>query len=87
MPNGKVGDHPFTDIVHHGRDLYSARAAGLVREIARLADDGTRRFLQDLLMRDFNEYDSPDIARLEKVLLELRDRLVQEAKERGYEVD
>jgi hypothetical protein len=39
MPNGKIGDHPYTDIVVHCRDVYSAAAAALVREIDRLADE------------------------------------------------
>jgi hypothetical protein len=36
MPNGKPGDHPYTDIVIHGRDVY-------------LSDDKTQRKLADLL--------------------------------------
>lgn len=45
MPNGKIGDNPFTDIIVHGRDVYSQRAAELVRAINALADDKTRRDL------------------------------------------
>lgn len=37
MPNGKPGDHPLTDILVYGRDVYSARVAALVREIAAIA--------------------------------------------------
>lgn len=48
MPNGSIGDHPYTDIVYHGLDIYSPCAAGLVREIAVLADERTRRELADM---------------------------------------
>lgn len=86
MPNGKPGDHPFTDIVVHGRDVYSPKAAGLVREIARLAGDKERRALADLLYSDFNEYFDPDVEKLEGLLTEMRDRLRRAARESGYEV-
>ncbi len=87
MPNGKPGDHPYTDIVHHRKDIYSVRAAGLVREIAKLGDESTRRDLGDMLMQDYNEFYNPDVAELERVLTDWRDRLLVEAKERGYEID
>ena len=86
MPNGKIGDHPFTDIVIHGRDVYSPVADALVREIASLADDKTRRELEDLLFSKYNEYSRPNVAQLERVLTELRDRLLNEAHGRGFEV-
>ena len=86
MPNGKIGDHPFTDIVNHGRDVYSAAAAALVRQIAALADDKTRRALADMLFDEFNEHASPDVPELERRLTELHGRLRQEARDRGYEL-
>ena len=86
MPNGKIGDHPFTDIVNHGRAVYSPHADDLVREIAALADDKNRRELQDLLLGKYNEYSKPNISELERVLTELRDRLVKDARSCGYEV-
>lgn len=87
MPNGKIGDHPYTDIVVHGLDNYSVCAAELVREIAKLGEESTRRDLSDLLWQDYNEFSSPDVAKLEQVLSEWRDRLLAQAKERGYEID
>jgi hypothetical protein len=59
----------------------------LVREIAVLADERTRRELAELLMSDFNEYFDPDVRRLEQLLAAMRDRLRREARERGYEVE
>jgi hypothetical protein len=85
MPNGKVGDHPYTDIVIHGREVYSANADALVREIADLADERTRRELQNRLFVEFNEFRNPDVAKLERILMELRDRLKREARNRGFE--
>jgi hypothetical protein len=85
MPNGKAGDHPYTDIVHHGLDTYSPHASVLVREIVALADERTRRELADLLINDFNQYSNPDVRKLEELLLDMRERLKREARERGYE--
>lgn len=87
MPNGKPGDHPYTDIVTHGHDVYSPRAAALVREIARLGDDKTRRELSDLLWEEYDEHRKPDVAKLERVLTEWRDKLRREGRERGFEAD
>lgn len=86
MANGKPGDHPFTDITIHGRDVYSRRTAELVREIARLGDEKTCDQLADLLLREYNEYNNPDVAKLEAVLTEMRDKLMREARERGFEL-
>jgi hypothetical protein len=86
MPNGKPGDHPYTDIVTYGRDVYSPRAAGLVREIAKLSDDKAQRKLADLLYSEYNEYSRPDVGKLEAVLTEMRDKALQDARERGFEV-
>jgi hypothetical protein len=86
MPNGKIGDHPYTDIMIHDREIYSSQARALVREIASLGDDQIRRELADMLMRDFNEFANPDVSKLERVLISIRDRLLAEARERGYEV-
>ena len=87
MPNGKPGDHPYTDIVIHSLAVYSRVADGLVREIATLADERTRRELADLLFLRFNEHDRPDVAELERLLTDLRDRLRREASERGWKLD
>ena len=69
MPNGKIGDHPFTDIVVHGRRVYSQRADALIREIDAL---GGRERIADVLWREFDEYKNPDLERLERFLLEVR---------------
>ncbi|WP_256298279.1 hypothetical protein [Haloarchaeobius salinus] len=33
MPNGKPGDSPYTDVVTHGRDVYSPEVDDLIREL------------------------------------------------------
>ena len=86
MPNGKPGDHPFTDIVNHGLDVYSSQVAKRVREIAKLASDQERRKLSDLLYQEYSEYSNPDIEELERVLTDLHDKLLRDARERGWEV-
>ena len=86
MPNGKPGDHPFTDIVNHKLDVYSEHADGLIREIAQLADDATRRSFSDRLYKNFNPYFEVDVPALEREAGELRDRLLAEFRDRGLEV-
>lgn len=87
MSGGTIGDSPYTDIIHHGLDIYSPRAAALVREIAMLADETTRRKLADQLLHDFNTYRHPDVPRLEALLVALRDQCLGTARTRGFEVD
>ena len=87
MPNGKPGDHPFADIVIHGLPVYSDVADELVRDVARLADEPTRRQLADRLFAQYNELNSPDIAAIVLELTILRDQLRSNAAERGWEVE
>lgn len=84
--NGKPGDQPFTDIVVHGRQVYSEHAADLVREIAGLVDDKARRQLADWLFREYNVFESPNVVELERELTRMRDEARRAAKERGFEV-
>ena len=85
MPNGKIGDHPLTDITIHGLVIYSEHATDLIRRILELADDATKRKLGDRLLLQYNEYQDPDVAKLEAELSEMWERLRAEARERGYE--
>ena len=34
MPNGKPGDHPLTDLFHHGRHPFPADIEAMVRRLA-----------------------------------------------------
>ena len=86
MPNGKIGDHPFTDVVLHGRDIYSRRAAELIRAISALANESTRHDLADLLMREYNDLLNPDVPRLERYLTELHATLLRQARDNGFEI-
>jgi len=83
MANGKPGDHPYTDIVVHGADVYGALCDGLVREIARL---GGQTEVSDMLYERFHPTRAPDLEALALALAALRDRLLAEAKERGQEM-
>lgn len=87
MPNGKVGDHPLTDILYHGKEVYSLEADNLVREIVKLTDENGWRELGDRLYRNYNPYMDPDIGRLEQELRNTRDALRDEARDRGFELD
>lgn len=86
MPNGKPGDHPYTDIVVHGLDVYSPAVANLIREIDRLASEKERKELSAFLYAEFNVMSNPDVAKLERMLTKRRDELVREARARGFEI-
>jgi hypothetical protein len=75
MPNGRSGDDSYADIVFHKRDLYSKRAADLVREIDLLSDEQGKNELANLLRHEYDQYGTPDVAKLERVLTEIRDGL------------
>ena len=87
MPNGKIGDHPLTDILVHQIVVYSEKATDLIREVVALADDKTKRDLADRLIDEYNEYSNPDVDRLERELTALLDGLQKDAKDRGFEVE
>jgi hypothetical protein len=77
MPNGKHGDHPYTDIMIHGRDVYSKLAAELVREIVALVDERKRNELADMLLNRYNDFDNPNVTELESVLTQMRDEALR----------
>jgi hypothetical protein len=79
MPNGKCGDHPVTDILIHKRRTYSAEADSLIAEIVRLG--GRNEF-----ERSINPFAPPPLPELEKALREMHERILKEAKGRGWEV-
>ena len=85
MPNGKPGDHPYTDIVVHARGVYSEAVDDLVRRIARLASQSERDQLAEVLLNDYNDFNNPDIAKLERLLIGIHEKLLSSAKERGWE--
>lgn len=86
MPNGKVGDHPFTDITIHGRVVYSERATQLIRQILSLADDATKRQLGSKLLLEYNDHYHPDVEKLEAELSKMYQLLRADVQERGFEV-
>jgi hypothetical protein len=86
MPNGRPGDHPYTDIVVHGRRVYSPAIDDLVREVDVLSDERGRNDLAALLMHEYNEHSHPDLSKLLELLTAKRDRLHEDATRRGWEV-
>jgi hypothetical protein len=80
MPNGKPGDHPLTDILVHGREVYGAEADRLIEGIARLC---SRRELDGWWLARIGWDASPEL-----VLREARRRhaeLAARADEGGWE--
>jgi hypothetical protein len=79
MPNGKPGDHPITDIRSWKRRRFSEEIDRLITEIVQL---GGRNELE----LTFNLFSPPPISEFRRSLAEIRDRLANEARERGWEV-
>lgn len=80
MVNGRLGDHPITDILIHNVTVFSPAIDNLIKEMARLAGE-------DRLYEMFDWFSPPDLPELEGELRETLDKLKNEAKERGWEVD
>jgi hypothetical protein len=40
MPNGRPGDHPLTDLLKHGREVYGPEIDSALREMAELGEPG-----------------------------------------------
>jgi hypothetical protein len=73
MPNGKCGDHPYTDIVAHGTDIYGDGLDELVREIDKLGPDSLRNAVSDLLWNNNPWFGAkPDLRELRKKLDDFR---------------
>jgi hypothetical protein len=53
MPNGKPGDHPYTDIVIHNYDLGEPEIAARVRALHLNSGGRVERLVSDLLMLTF----------------------------------
>ena len=50
MPNGKSGDHPYTDIVIHGTDVYDdANVSKIVKHIDEIGDVGATNRTREIL--------------------------------------
>jgi hypothetical protein len=79
MPNGKSLDHPLSDIVVHGMEVYGPEIDTLIREVHALG--GFKEDLADeLLRRDprFGPVPPDVIQKLKESLILLRDRLRRE---------
>jgi len=76
--NGKHGDHPVTDIVIHKLPVFSNDVDQWIVEIAKLGGMGT--------LNRSNWFPPPPLPELEVSLMEIRDRLLKQAKERGWEL-
>jgi hypothetical protein len=79
MPNGKKHDHPLTDILHWKILTFSSKADALISEIVQLGG-------QAELERSFDLFTPPPLPEFERDLQSIRDRLYNEAKQRGWEV-
>lgn len=78
--NGKPGDDPATDILHHGLPVYSPEIDALVRRLGKLMEF---RRLQDFL-------DTLSGLPITDLGLKVKDQVSQlesEAKRRGWEVE
>ena len=58
MPNGKIGDHPLTDITIHNSRVYSERVDLLIRKIVNL---GGRAEIDNMLFFKYSPFANPDV--------------------------
>lgn len=78
--NGKPGDDPAIDIVHHGLSVCSTEVDGLVLELAKLMEF---RRLQDLL----GSLAALSLDELRVKLEEIVQTLRRDAQARGWEIE
>ena len=81
MPNGKIGDHPLTDIFVHKVDVYGQEATELIRKIALLS---SRRELDEWWEKEIS-WNSKNATVLKKAKAK-HEELIQRAKSGGWEV-
>jgi|HubBroStandDraft_1064217.scaffolds.fasta_scaffold1150142_1 hypothetical protein len=79
MANGTKGDDPILDIIHFKIRRFSRAADALIAEIVEL---GAQRELESTV----NLFAPPPLGVLEAELKEMRDRLLADRKQRGWEV-
>lgn len=73
MPNGKPGDHPYTDIIVHGSDYFTPEIDALVRKLdAQGADHDALSALLEKYDRLSGRFDE---AALMSALREMESRL------------
>lgn len=79
MPNGKPGDHPLTDVLVHGLEVFGPRADALIREIVSLDGRSVLERNVDLDQADLRsphpDRPSPSLQNLEHRLTLFRDAL------------
>jgi hypothetical protein len=78
MVNGKPGDHPINDLLDHGIPVFSPEADSLVRQIAEL--------VSRYRLWDWVDWFSPPPVEELAAERRIRDELVQDARDRGWEV-
>jgi hypothetical protein len=78
MPNGKVGDHPLTDILIHKLPVFSREIDGLIVEIDRL---GGRKILDRI-----NWFSPPPLSQLTEWLQTSLEDLRKLRREQGWEL-
>ena len=78
--NGKPGDDPATDILHHGLQVYTPEIDELVRQLAKLMEF---RRLQEFL----NSVSRLPVAEIGRQVEDRVAQLRSEGKSRGWEVE
>ena len=79
MPNGKHGDHPFTDILIHGSSEYGEPVDSLVKKLEKQANwELIKESVSELLWRNSPMSANNPNERISYVVSELRSLIVEE---------
>lgn len=72
MPNGKPGDHPYTDIVLHDAEILTETIREIVREVDDYGETGAKDRAGSVLLPSLRDASEEEVERLEHELRSLR---------------
>jgi hypothetical protein len=77
MPNGRIHDHPFTDLIVYGLHPFPADIEKLVLEIRRLDPSGLLEFGQDAIDWERGQHLDDARLRLGQTLEDLQSKILK----------
>ena len=72
MPNGRPGDHPYTDIVIHGHTMFSSKVTEIVEAVDDVGPRSAKQEVRTLLWITPKNSSDEEVKRLEEALERIR---------------